>query len=114
MNYVMADEAPDTATRAIKIHGADAFEGMRRAGRLAAETLDMLTPLVEPGVTTEELDDRAREFILEHGATPAPFGYRGYPKSICTSLNHVVCHGIPGQRVLKDGDTLILKENKGD
>ena len=120
MNYVMADEAPEIATRAIKIHGADDFEGMRAAGRLAAGVLDMLTPLVVPGVTTEKLDAIAHEYILDHGATPAPYGYRGYPKSICTSLNHVVCHGIPGPRVLKDGDlmnidvTVILEGWHGD
>jgi methionyl aminopeptidase len=108
MNYVKADQAPHQATRDIKIHGEEDFEGMRKAGRLAAETLDMLTPLVVPGITTEKLDDIAREFILDHGATPAPFGYRGFPKSICTSLNHVVCHGIPGQRVLKDGDLMNI------
>ncbi|MCH8202941.1 MAG: type I methionyl aminopeptidase [Proteobacteria bacterium] len=120
MTYIMADEAPEIATRAIKIHRPEDFEGMGRAGRLAAEVLDMLTPLVVPGVTTAELDRMAHEFILDHGATPAPFGYRGFPKSICTSLNHVVCHGIPGPRVLKDGDlmnidvTVILDDWHGD
>ena len=120
MTYVLADEAPQTATRAIKIHAPEDFGGMRRAGRLAAEVLDMLTPLVEPGITTEKVDDIAREFILDHGATPAPYNYRGFPKSICTSLNHVVCHGIPGPRVLKDGDlmnidvTVILDGWHGD
>ena len=67
---------------------------------LAAETLDMITPHVRPGVTTGELDRLCHELILDHGAIPAPLGYRGYPKSICTSINHVVCHGIPGERVL--------------
>ena len=115
-----ADEAPHQATRQIKIHGPADFEGMRKAGRLAAETLDMLTPFVGPGITTEKLDDLAREFILDHGATPAPYNYRGFPKSICTSINHVVCHGIPGRRVLKDGDmvnidvTVILDGWHGD
>ena len=120
MTYVLADEAPEIATGDINFHGPEDFEGMRRAGRLAAETLDMLTPLVVPGITPEKLDDRAREFILDHGATPAPYNYRGFPKSICTSLNHVVCHGIPGPRVLKDGDlmnidvTVILDGWHGD
>ena len=101
------------ATRAprsngILIHDEAGFEGMRRAGQLAAATLDMLTPLVTPGVTTEELDRRAHDFIRDHGATPAPLGYRGYPKSICTSINHMVCHGIPGPKALRDGDTLNI------
>jgi len=84
------------------------FEGMRRAGRLAAACLDMLGAHVVPGVRTEELDRRAHDFILDHGATPAPLGYRGFPKSICTSINHVVCHGIPGPKALKDGDILNI------
>ncbi|MBK5910421.1 type I methionyl aminopeptidase [Rhodothalassium salexigens] len=92
----------------IPIHDEAGFEGMRKAGRLAAETLDMLTRHVVPGVTTEELDRLAHDFILDHGATPAPLDYRGFPKSICTSINHVVCHGIPGPKALKDGDTLNI------
>ena len=86
----------DPEARQIRIHGPDAFEGMRHAGKLAAETLDHITPLVVPGVSTEDLDRACHDFILDHGATPAPLGYRGFPKSICTSVNHVVCHGIPG------------------
>ncbi len=85
MAYTDAATAPVRNTGLVKIHGPDAFEGMRRAGRLAAETLDMLTPHVVPGVTTGRLDDLAREFILGHGALAAPFQYRGFPKSICTS-----------------------------
>src|ERR1700752_37099 len=88
----------------IKIHGPDAFEGMRRAGALAAATLDFITPHVRPGVATGELDRRCPEFIVEHDAIPAPLNYRGFPKSECTSVNHVVCHGIPGERRLLDGD----------
>jgi methionyl aminopeptidase len=94
--------------RQIKIHAPEDFDGMRRAGRLAAETLDMLVPLVVAGVTTEHLDKVCHDFIVGHGAVPAPLGYRGFPKSICTSINHVVCHGIPGDRVLVDGDTLNI------
>ena len=94
--------------RQIKIHAPEDFEGMRKAGRLAAEVLDMLVPLVKPGVTTEHLDKICHDFIVDHGAVPAPLGYRGYPKSICTSINHVVCHGIPGDRVLVDGDVLNI------
>jgi len=94
--------------RQIKIHAPGDFEGMRKAGRLAAEVLDMLVPLVKAGVTTEQLDKICHDYIVEHGAVPAPLGYRGYPKSICTSINHVVCHGIPGDRVLVDGDVLNI------
>ncbi len=93
---------------AVPLHGAAAFEGMRRAGRLAAEILDMIEPLVRPGATTGELDRLCHEAILAADATPAPLGYRGYPKATCISLNHVVCHGIPGERVLKDGDILNI------
>ena len=91
-------------TGQIKLHTAEDFEGMRRAGRLAAECLDMLTPHVVPGVVTEKLDDLAREFIFDHGAIPACLGYRGYTKTTCISPNHIVCHGIPGDRVLREGD----------
>jgi methionyl aminopeptidase len=90
----------------IKIHDAAAFEAMRKAGRLAAETLDYVTPHVVPGVTTGELDKLCHDFIVSHNAIPAPLGYRGFPRSICTSVNHVVCHGIPGDKVLKAGDIL--------
>jgi methionyl aminopeptidase len=99
----LIDERP-TRTHAIKIHGAEEFEGMRKAGRLAAECLDMLVPHVQPGVTTEHLDDLAREFILDHGALPACLFYRGYGKTTCISQNHIVCHGIPGPKPLKEGD----------
>ncbi len=81
---------------------------MRRAGRLAAETLDFIIPYVIPGVTTGELDALCHGFIVDHDAVPAPLGYRGFPKSICTSANHVVCHGIPGDKRLRDGDTLNI------
>jgi methionyl aminopeptidase len=92
----------------IKIHDAEAFEGMRRAGQLAARTLDFITPYVRPGVTTGELDRLCLEFTLDHDAIPAPLNYRGFPKSICTSINHVVCHGIPGDRRLVEGDILNI------
>lgn len=91
------------------IHDEAGFEGMRRAGRLAAETLDMITPEVRPGVTTEDLNKLCHDFIVSHGAIPAPLGYRGFPKSICTSVNHVVCHGIPSpDKRLENGDTLNI------
>ena len=92
----------------IKLHGADAFAGMAKAGRLVAEVLDLLVDEVQPGVTTEALDELVYAFAMEHGAIPAPLNYRGFPKSICTSLNHVVCHGIPGPRALKEGDILNI------
>jgi methionine aminopeptidase type I len=82
---------------------------MRVAGRLAAEVLDMIGPHVVPGVSTEELDRICHEYIVDvQQAVPAPLGYRGFPKSICTSINHVVCHGIPGDRKLKQGDVVNL------
>src|SRR5881227_3225985 len=104
----------------IKLHGEDAFEGMRRAGWLAAETLDFITPHVVPGITTGELDKLCHDFILDHQAIPAPLGYRGFPKSICTSINHVICHGIPSDKRLQNGDivnidvTVILDGWYGD
>src|SRR5216684_8741124 len=80
---------------------------MRVAGRLAAEVLDMIGPYIVPGATTEELDARCHQYIVEvQRAIPAPLNYRGFPKSICTSVNHVVCHGIPGDKRLKHGDII--------
>jgi len=92
----------------IKLHGATAFEGMHRAGRLAAETLDYIVDHVRVGITTGELDTLCHQFITSREAIPAPLGYRGFPKSICTSVNHVVCHGIPGEKRLEDGDILNI------
>lgn len=89
---------------AIKLHGPDAFEGMRAAGRLSAEILDSLVPLIIPGITTEEIDDHVRRMTLQAGAIPATLGYRGYTHSCCTSINHVVCHGIPSAKKLQEGD----------
>ncbi|MBW7849314.1 MAG: type I methionyl aminopeptidase [Rhodospirillales bacterium] len=92
----------------VKLHSPQDFEGMRRAGRLAAETLDYITPYVVPGTTTGELDRLCHEFIVSGGGIPAPLNYRGYPRSICTSVNHVVCHGIPGDKVLIEGDIVNI------
>ncbi len=109
-----------TETRRITIHSPEDFVGMRKAGALAAATLDMIAPHVRPGVTTGELDRLCHEFIVAHHAVPAPLNYRGFPKSICTSINHVVCHGIPGERKLLEGDivnidvTVILDGWHGD
>jgi methionyl aminopeptidase len=98
----------ETRTGAIKIHTAADFEGMRRAGKLAAECLDMLIPHVVPGVSSDHLDTLAREFILDHKALPACLFYRGYPKTVCISRNHVVCHGIPGDWALREGDIVNI------
>jgi methionyl aminopeptidase len=92
----------------IKLHGPEGFEGMRRAGRLAAEILDALAPLVQPGVSTQYLDDIVRQMTLDGGAVPATLGYRGYTHSCCISINHVVCHGIPSDKVVKDGDIVNI------
>jgi len=108
MNLAGEVEVEPLAAGLVRVHTAEDFEGMRAAGRLAAETLDMLVPEVKSGVTTERLDDLSYQFICDAGAVPAPLFYKGYPKSVCTSLNHVVCHGIPGARSLKDGDTLNI------
>ncbi len=114
----------------IKIKTADEIEKMRVAGKLAADVLEMIGPHVKVGVTTEELDRICHEYILEHGAYPAPLDYHGFPKSICTSINHIVCHGIPAEQdqmgstgklkpaILKDGDmvnidiTVIVPDDK--
>lgn len=101
-------DTPQVRTRAIKLHGPEGFAGMRRAGRLAAEILDALVPHVVPGVTTAELDDIVRQMTLDGGGVPATLGYRGYTHSCCISINHVVCHGIPSEKTLKDGDIVNI------
>jgi methionyl aminopeptidase len=93
---------------AIKLHGPDGFAGMRAAGRLAAYILDALVPHVVPGVATSEIDDIVYRLTRDGGAIPATLGYRGFTGSCCTSINHVVCHGIPGDRVLRDGDIVNI------
>jgi len=104
----------------IKLHSPEDFERMRRVGRLAAEALDMLIEHVRPGVSTDALDKLVFDFSMDHGAYPAPLDYRGYRKSICTSINHVVCHGIPDEKPLREGDivnvdvTFILDGWHGD
>jgi len=92
----------------IILHGPDGFAGMRKAGKLAAEALDMITSHVQPGVTTGDLDKILHEFTMDNKAIPATLNYKGYPKSSCISVNHVVCHGIPGDKVLMDGDILNI------
>ncbi len=109
----------------IELHSPADFEGMRKAGKLAAEILDMITDHVVPGVATEELDKLCHDMCTKAGAIPAPLGYQGaaptpFPKSICTSINHVVCHGIPNEKTLREGDimnidvTVILDGWHGD
>lgn len=93
---------------AITIHSEEDFAGMRVAGKLAAEILDYITPFVKPGVTTEYLDKLCHDKIIANNAIPAPLGYKGFPKSICTSINHVVCHGIPSNKILNEGDILNI------
>ena len=92
----------------IKLHGPDGFEGMRKAGRLAADILDAMVDVVKPGVTTGEIDDIVRQMTLDGGAVPATLGYRGYAHSCCVSLNNVICHGIPGDKVIREGDILNI------
>ena len=106
---------------AVIIKNIDEIEKMRVAGKLAAQVLEMIEDHVNPGITTDELDKICHEYIVNvQNAIPAPLNYKGFPKSICTSVNHVVCHGIPGEKRLKDGDiinidiTVIKDEFHGD
>ena len=93
----------------ITIKSADEIEKMRVAGRLAAEVLEMIEPHVQPGVSTDKLDQICHDYIVnEQQAIPAPLNYHGFPKSICTSVNHQVCHGIPGDKKLKEGDVINI------
>ena len=120
MTYVDAAVTPLRKTGQIKIYGPAAFAGMRKAGQLAAACLDMLAAHVAPGVTTDQIDRLVYAFGMDHGAIPATLMYRGYRKSTCTSVNHVVCHGIPSDKPLREGDivnvdvTLILEGWHGD
>ena len=112
--------APNRRGEHIRLHDSAGFAGMRAAGQLGAEVLDFITPYVEPGISTGKLDQLCHDFIVARNAAPAPLGYRGFPKSICTSVNHVVCHGIPVDKVLEKGDvvnidiTVILDGWHGD
>ena len=115
-----ADDDLLTRSHAIRTYAPEDFEGMRRAGRLVAEALDMIAAEVKPGITTGRIDDLIRQFTYDHGGLPACLGYKGYTKTVCTSINHVVCHGIPGDKVLKEGDivnidhTVVLDGWHGD
>ena len=91
----------------VVLHKNDDFIAMRKSGQLASRVLDYITPLIKPGITTGKINDLCHEFIIENGAIPAPLNYRGFPKSVCTSINQVVCHGIPShEKYLKDGDII--------
>jgi methionyl aminopeptidase len=120
MTFVSSIEVAGRKPGHIKLHGPEDFAGMRRAGKLAAEALDLLTEYVRPSTTTEALDTLVFDFAMAHDAYPAPLDYRGYRKSICTSINHVVCHGIPERKPLREGQivnidvTLILDGWHGD
>ncbi len=106
--YVAAAAVDARRTGAIKLHDASGFAGMRKAGQVTASVLDALADIVVPGVSTAVLDDFVREMIVAAGAVPANIGYRGYQHATCISINHVVCHGIPGERTLKDGDIVNI------
>ncbi len=120
VTYVEATPAPGKNTGQIRLYDAEAFEGMRKACQLTARCLDEVTSLIEPGVPTDRIDRFVFEFGMDHGALPATLNYRGYTKSTCTSINHVVCHGIPDAKPLRDGDivnvdvTYILDGWHGD
>ncbi|MAY63441.1 MAG: type I methionyl aminopeptidase [Rhizobiales bacterium] len=108
VTYIDADQAILKNTGQIRLYGAEAFEGMRKACQLTARCLDALAEVAKPGVTTNEIDRFVFEFGMDHGALPATLNYRGYTKSTCTSINHVVCHGIPNEKPLREGDVVNI------
>ena len=104
--YIEAANAPLKNTGAIKIYNKDDFAGMRKASQITAKCLDELSHMIKPGVTTQEIDDFVYQFGVEHYAYPATLNYRGFTKSCCTSINHVVCHGIPNEKPLREGEII--------
>ncbi|MCB1444901.1 MAG: type I methionyl aminopeptidase [Rhizobiaceae bacterium] len=108
VTYIEALSAPLKNTGAIRLYDAGAFEGMRKACQLTARCLDALAEVVKPGVTTNEIDRFVFEFGEKHDALPATLNYRGYRKSSCTSINHVVCHGIPDDKPLREGEIVNI------
>lgn len=102
------EQALQIEAKSIVLHKPADFEGMRKAGQLAAQLLDYIAPFVKAGVTTDTLNTLCHDWIIAHNAIPAPLGYHGFPKSICTSINHVVCHGIPSDRKLIVGDIINI------
>ncbi|MBB3543621.1 MULTISPECIES: type I methionyl aminopeptidase [unclassified Rhizobium] len=108
VNYIEASSAPSKNTGAIRLYDSEAFEGMRKACRLTARCLDELAAVVKPGLATDAIDRFVFEFGMDNGAIPATLNYRGYTKSTCTSINHVVCHGIPDAKPLREGDIVNI------
>ncbi|TCU17528.1 type I methionyl aminopeptidase [Rhizobium sullae] len=108
VNYIEASSAPSKNTGAIRLYGPEAFEGMRKACQLTARCLDELAAIVRPGLPTDAIDRFVFEFGMDNGAYPATLNYRGYTKSTCTSINHVVCHGIPDAKPLREGDIVNI------
>lgn len=108
VNYIEAQNAPPRNTGAIRIYDAESFAGMRKACQLTARCLDAVADLVQPGTTTNEIDRFVFEFGMDNGGLPATLNYRGYTKSSCTSINHVVCHGIPDDKPLREGDVVNI------
>lgn len=108
VTYIEAGSAPYKNTRVIRLYGPEGFEGMRKACQVTARCLDELVSRVQPGVTTDEIDRFVFEFGMDNGALPATLNYRGYTKSSCTSINHVVCHGIPNDKPLREGDIVNI------
>lgn len=108
VNYIEAATAPLKNTGAIRLYGPEAFEAMRKACNVTARCLDALVPMIKPGLTTNEIDRFVFEFGMDNGALPATLNYRGYRHSVCTSINHVVCHGIPDDKPLREGDIVNI------
>ncbi|OJF89930.1 type I methionyl aminopeptidase [Pararhizobium antarcticum] len=108
VTYIEASAAPLKNTGVIRLYKPEDFEGLRRACQLTARCLDELAPRVQPGVTTDDIDRFVFDFGMDHGALPATLNYRGYTKSSCTSINHVVCHGIPDDKPLREGDIVNI------
>lgn len=108
VTYLDASFVPLKNTGQIRLHGREAFDGMHKAGQLTARVLDALADMVQPGVTTGSLDRFIYEFGADHGGLPATLNYRGYTKSSCTSINHVVCHGIPDDKPLREGEIVNI------
>ncbi|WP_113260668.1 type I methionyl aminopeptidase [Agrobacterium cavarae] len=108
VTYIEAASAPMKNTGVIRLYNAEDFDGMRKASQLTARCLDALADMVKPGITTNAIDRFVFEFGADHGALPATLNYRGYTKSVCTSINHVVCHGIPDDKPLREGDIVNI------
>jgi methionyl aminopeptidase len=108
VSYLDAALAPPKNTGQIRLYGREAFDGMKKAGQLTARCLDELAAFAQPGVTTNAIDRFVFEYGADHGALPATLNYRGYTKSSCTSINHVVCHGIPDEKPLREGDIVNI------